>query len=404
LTENPLALSQFVRLCAASPWITSLLAESPVLLDELMDARNLYHPPDRQVLEHELTGRMSGLDVDDIEAQMEAMSYFKQSNVLRVAAADVTGNLPVMKVSDHLTDIAEVILEATQLVWQHLVKRHGRPRCEEAGEVCDTGFAVIAYGKLGGIELGYGSDLDLVFVYSGEAEALTRGRQRVENAVFFARLGQRLIHMLSTLTSAGVLYEVDTRLRPDGASGLMVTFMAALSDYQRNSAWTWEHQALVRARPVAGDPHLFSRFNALRHEILSQPRDIDTLRNNVLEMRERMRSEKASKQAGEFDIKHDRGGITDIEFMVQYGVLRWAAEHPALTRWTDDIRLLESLAEAGLMSADDAELLAEAYRAYRVEVHHLTLRGLAARVPEDRFADYRSEVTRLWNQWLQTGD
>jgi glutamate-ammonia-ligase adenylyltransferase len=205
------------------------------------------------------------------------------------------------------------------------------------------------------------------------------------------------------MTPAGILYEVDIRLRPSGASGLMVSSMDALAEYQRQSAWIWEHQALVRARPVAGDRHLAERFNALRHEMLVRDRDPAGLRREVLEMRGRMREEHTSQDPAVFRLKHDPGGITDIEFMVQYGVLRWAAEYPALTRWTDDIRLLESLAQAGLMKGDDAQLLGEAYRAYRVEVHHLTLQGLAARVPEETFARYRDEVARLWRQWLETG-
>lgn len=402
LVENPMALSQLVRLCGASPWLAELLTRSPHLLDELLDPRTLYHPPPRAEFENELRQRLMVVDNDDLEQQMELLRHAHQAGVLRVAAADVMEAVPLMVVSDHLTDIAEVVLDASMtLAWHHLVARHGRPMC--GGErVCDTGFAIVAYGKLGGIELGYGSDLDIVFLHSSESEGLaTNGERPVENAVFYARLAQRIIHILTARTPAGVLYEVDTRLRPSGASGLLVSGIAAFQRYQEQDAWTWEHQALVRARVVAGDPAIAEAFEAIRRAILSRRRDPATLRREVREMREKMRAHLAAGQGSQFDLKQESGGIADIEFMVQYGVLAWAHDHPALLRWTDNIRLLESFAAEGLMRREDAQLLCDAYRAYRATVHRLTLQGLPAIAEEEMFAAYRHGVQRLWREWLE---
>jgi glutamate-ammonia-ligase adenylyltransferase len=401
LAENPMALSQLVRLCAASPMLTEFIAEHPLLLDELLDPRRLYTPLGKEQLQQELHDQLDTTGSEDLEQQMEVLRHFRQTNTLRVAAADVSASLPLMKVSDYLTDIAEVILaQVLDLVWRHLVTRHGRPRCDTRHGVCDTGFAIVAYGKLGGIELGYGSDLDLVFVYSGEDGAHTAGPQVVPIEVFYARLGQRMIHMLNTMTPSGVLYEVDMRLRPSGASGLLVTRIDSLTDYQRNEAWTWEHQAMVRARVVAGDPLIGEQFKALRREILCRARDADSLRQEVADMRSRMRQEHASKKSSIFHLKNDPGGMTDIEFMVQYAVLRWSAQYPALTDWTDDVRILETLAGCGLLSGADAQFLADAYRTLRAQVHRLSLQDQPATVAADSFRDMREQVQQLWQQLI----
>jgi glutamate-ammonia-ligase adenylyltransferase len=399
LVENPMALSQLVRLCSASPWVASLLTLHPVLLDELLDPRSLYHPPRRAALAEELRGRLVHLDPQDEEQHLEALRHFKQSNTLRVAAADVVGAVPLMVVSDHLTEIAEVVLQETlDLAWRHLVARHGRP----AGVGEGMGFAVVAYGKLGGIELGYGSDLDLVFLHT-DAEGTTDGERPVDNAVFYARLAQRLIHILNTRTASGVLYEVDTRLRPSGASGLLVSTLSAFAEYQRHQAWTWEHQALVRARTVAGDPAVGAVFDGLRRNVLGRQRERDALRQEVRDMRERMRANLSKAAAGQFDLKQDAGGIADIEFMVQYGVLAWAHAYPDLLDFTDNIRQLEGLARNGILAPADAGLLADAYRTYRSRLHRLTLRDLPALVPEHEFAELRAGVQRLWRQNLEAG-
>ncbi len=268
LAENPAVLNQMTRLCAASPWIARMIGAQPLLLDELIDTRALYRPLERTALAHELATRLSAIDADDLEQQMEALRQFKQANVLRVAAADIGDAMPLMIVSDHLTDIAEVCLaEVLRLAAAQTLRRN-----REAQRAIERGFAIIAYGKLAGIELGYGSDLDIVFLHGDTSEG--------NDAQIFPRLGQRVIHMLGAHTPAGILYPVDLRLRPSGTSGLLVSSISSFEDYQRSQAWTWEHQALVRARVVAwvGNDTVSERFTAVRGEVLARPRDAETLR------------------------------------------------------------------------------------------------------------------------------
>ncbi len=402
LIENPLALSQFIRLCASSPWITRYLSLHPLLLDDLLDVGQLFDPPKRDVLNQELTKRMADV-LGDEERSLDVLRHFKQSHFLKVAAADIFGALPLPEVSNHLSWIAEVVIEHTlNLAWQNLVAKHGRPICTHEGAVCDTGFAVIAYGKLGGYELGYSSDLDMVFLHSGESESLeTSGEKPVSLGVFFARLGQRMMHILGAMTPAGVLFEVDMRLRPDGAAGMLVSSLKSFSSYQLNKAWTWEHQALVRARVVAGDPAIASEFESIRREILSQQRDIDELRQSVLEMRQKMHQSLNKAKAGEFDLKHSQGGIVDIEFMVQYGVLAFSHQYDELLEWTDNIRLLEAMAKTGVMRESDAVFLSETYQTYRNRLHRLKLQESSAIVADDKFNTQQQGVQRIWTNWLE---
>lgn len=405
LIENPVALSQLVKLCSASPWISALLTRHPILLDELLDTRTLYAVLDKAGMQAELRRILSSIPEDDLEQQMEALRHFKQAQVLHIAAADTAGELPLMKVSDHLTWLAEAVLQQVlSLAWHHLAARHGTPRYSIEGKAHEPGFAVVGYGKLGGIELGYGSDLDLVFLHDSQGEEQrTGGPKAIDNGVFFARLGQRIIHILNTLTPSGVLYEVDTRLRPNGASGLLVSSLESYADYQRKSAWTWEHQALVRARPVAeiGAGGLAERFNRLRAAILGRERDAATLRAEVLDMRERMYAEFSRPGEGWFDLKQGRGGIADIEFMVQYMVLLNTCRHPELSTWTDNIRQLGDLAAAGLLSAPDAQALSDAYQDYRAAGHRCALQDEPARVPETEFRARREAVMRIWRELFE---
>lgn len=404
LVEHPMALSQLVHLCAASPWITSLLQQYPILLDGLLDPRALYAPLDKNGLSLELHQRLMHVPADDLEQQMEVLRHFRLSNVLRVAAADVTDVMPLMVVSDHLTAIAEQVLaRVLELAWIHMVERHGAPHCDVGGQDLLPGFAIVGYGKLGGIELGYGSDLDIVFLNdsSGEGQQ-TKGPKAIDNPQFFARLGQRIIHMLNTLTPSGVLYEVDTRLRPDGASGMLVSSLESFRDYQWNAAWTWEHQALVRARVVAGDSDIARQFESIRREILCRKRNSQQLQQEVSEMRERMRGELGSKKAGQFDIKQDPGGIVDIEFLVQYLILRWAHKYPELVTYTDNIRLLDGLVSNGVLQQAEGSLLATAYRSYRKRIHRLALQNEKARVDAGEFVEERRAVRGLWQTVMET--
>jgi len=391
LQENPGALGHLLSLVAASTWIADRLASRPELLDELLHESTLYSAPSRDELQSLVRQQLLRIPEEDLEGQMSALSRIKEAVVLRVAASELTNTLPLMKVSDNLTFLAEVMIEqAVAVARAELVSRYGEPQGQS------TGFAVMAYGKLGGLELSYGSDLDLVFVFDG-AEGETAGPRVIDNTRFYTRLAQRVVHVLSARTHSGRLYEVDLRLRPDGESGLVATSFAGLRRYQLESAWVWEHQALVRARPVAGDVALRERLEALRREVLAVPREREALARTVCEMRARMRSELTAQKdnASRFDLKRDPGGIVDIEFVVQFLVLAHAGEYPSLTKWSDVIRLLEALEQKQLISPADASALSEAYLAYRGAIHVLTLEGLEPQVRDADYSSQRQQVRRV---------
>ncbi len=400
LIERPQALAQLARLAGMSPWITDQLARQPLLLDELIDPRRLFEPLHRAELDAELDALLTPVDAEDLEQQMERLRQFAHGNMLRVAAADLTGVVPLMKVSDYLTEIAEVtVSRVLALAFAHLAARHGRPQGLADGE---TGMLVLGYGKLGGIELGYGSDLDLVFVHgSAEGQAETDGPKPISHEQFFNRLGQRVIHMMSTRTPAGILYEVDMRLRPDGNKGMLVRSLPSFIDYQEGQAWIWEHQALTRARPVAGDTRLAAPFGAARRAILCRGRDPDKLRAEVRSMRAKMRGNLDKTGQGRFDLKQGAGGIADIEFMVQYSVLRWAADYPDLADWTDNIRILETLERHRLLPGDAAADLTRAYKSLRAAYHRSALQEQPKTVPDDQLLDERGRVQALWGQLLE---
>ncbi len=402
LLENPSVLTLLVKLADTGPWIISFLADHPVLLDELLDPRTLYSPPDKADLEKGITRRLAQAPPDDLEYQIEQLCIFKQVNTLRVAAADVSGALPLMRTSDHLTQIAEIVLDKVlDLSWRHLVEKHGTPVCSLNEMTCDRGFAVIAYGKLGGIELGYASDLDLVFLHAGARGQTQGGEHPIDNRQFFSRLGQRVIHILTAHTRAGRIYEIDMRLRPSGDSGLLVSHIDGFKDYQLNQAWTWEHQALIRARPTNGDPDLCSAFEDIRKAVLARPRDKHALQEEVCNMRERMRAEAGGSAPDHFNLKQDAGGMVDIEFLVQYLVLLNAHEHVELTEWTDNVRLLEALTETGVMDEDAAKAMKNAYLTYRSEVHRLSLQEEPGVAPAAEFREISEPIRHLWNTYLR---
>ena len=407
LVENPAALRELVALCAASAWVSTELALRPVLLDELLNAGTLYAAPEKLELQRDLQQQLLRFEWADLEGRMEALRYFKQAHVLRVVASEIGGTLPLMKVSDYLTWIAETILEQVlEMAWRDVTTRHGTPQ-KAPGIVCDKDFIIVAYGKLGGIELGHGSDLDLVFIHDADSHLTTDGAAPLDNGTFFTRLGQRIIHILTAQTALGPLYEVDLRLRPSGNSGLLVSSLKSFADYQHNRAWTWERQALVRARVVAGDRQLGAAFDQVRRNILCQSRDLEKLRKDVVEMRDKMRAQLRPRNTETeahpvFDLKQGTGAIVDIEFMVQYAVLARAHEHPVLTRWTDNIRILETLEQEHLFDADTARGLIDAYKAYRSAMHRLKLQQMAGRVDINNFANERQLVLSVWTRLLGT--
>lgn len=402
LLENPTAIVHLVKLANASPWIISFLSHHPVLLDELLDPRTLYRPPEKSELLTEIRRRLDPMAPHDLEYQIQELCIFKQVNTLRVAAADVTGALTLMRTSDHLTEIAETVLnQVVELAWNHLIEKHGTPTCRLNNKAIGRGFSVIAYGKLGGIEFGYGSDLDMVFLHAGTEGQTLGGPSPIDNQQFFARLGQRVIHILTTHTPVGMLYEPDMRLRPSGSSGILVSHIDGFKDYQMNKAWTWEHQALIKARPISGDETMAQRFEQIRNTVLAQPRDEETLRGEVVGMRERIRRELLKPETGFFDVKQDTGGIVDIEFLVQYLVLFNSWEYRELLRWTDNVRLLETLNETGIIDDYSAHILKVTYLTYRATVHQLNLQEKPAKVSEDRFRGLRKNVEAIWKNIMK---
>ena len=411
LVENPSAMQQLIRLCAASPWIAEKLSKHPVLLDELLDTQALYRPIDSTALHDELRQMLLRIEPDDVEQQMECLRHFRQTYTLRVAASEVTGTLPLMKASDYLTYIAEAVLhEALQLAWNHIAAKHGAPAGTTQGDV-DKNFIIIGYGKLGGIELGYGSDLDLVFLHDAPIRGMTDGLKPIENMLFFTRLAQRIIHLLTAFTPAGQLYEVDMRLRPSGASGLLVTSLQSFETYQHEHAWVWEHQALVRARVITGSEAMRKKFDKLRKKILSAPRSEADLKLQVLEMRKKIRDAHAPSTTAkaEFDLKYDAGGIVDIEFIVQYAVLTGSQNHPELLQYTDNIRVLEILERLKLLDRMDADALREAYKTFRSIIHRLSLDQQPSRLTAQELVELgleplRENVIRVWQRVMLPTD
>jgi glutamate-ammonia-ligase adenylyltransferase len=405
LYENPPALDRLVEVCRHGDFLVRQVASFPILLDELIDARVLEVLPDRAQFATELAARLAQAG-DDEERQVDALRHFRRAARFRVALLDLAGRLPLMQVSDRLTDVAELILEeAMRMAWRQLVAVHGEPMCGPPEARRAAGLAAVGYGKLGGWELGYASDLDLVFLHDASGgEQQTSGPKAIDNAVFFNRFGQRLVHLLTVHTAAGRLYEVDMRLRPSGKGGLTVTHVDAFADYQRSEAWTWEHQALLHSRSVAGSGSLRERFEQVRLDILMNHVRRETLREDVRAMRERMRSELSRAGAGEFDLKQDRGGIADIEFLAQYWVLRWAREYPPVAVFSDTIRQLESVGSAALVDHGVVDTLVDAYRSLRQVAHRLALEEKPNLVDAAAFESQRAAVAAIWNDVMVAGD
>ena len=368
LSENPLALERLVDLVARSQPIAQKLVVAPELLDELLFPERLLAIPSKDDIQGLLSSTLSHLEPDDLEGGMRLLRRFKDAIVFRTAASELEGTIPLMKVSDNLSFLAEVIVErAVNMAFKQLVQKHGEP---EAG----AGFCVLAYGKLGGIELSYESDLDLVFVYSGES-GVTSGHKPIDNPRFFTRLAQRIIHILSTNMMGGRLYEVDLRLRPNGDSGLVVTSISALERYLHNDAWTWEHQALVRARVVAGEGSLVQQVESLRTSVLSKDRDGRLLAEEVTAMRQKMRKHRplSTDSLSSEALKYARGGIVDIEFVVQYLVLKYARQRADLCRWSDVVRILGELETCQILTPSETDGLREAYLGLRASVHRTAM-------------------------------
>lgn len=383
MTEHPQTLERLARFAGASEWACDYLAQHPSLLDELLDAREIYRAPEWAKLDATLAAQLRGHG-GDLERQMDILRHFKQAQTFHLLAMDLQGLLPLETLSDHLSDLADLILRhVLQLCWDEARKKH----CEQAH------FAIIAYGKLGGRELGYDSDLDLIFLFDDEHD------EAGEN---YARLAQRINTVLSSYTSAGRLYETDLRLRPNGASGLLVSSIAAFADYQSRQAWVWEHQALTRARFCAGDERVGKQFEAIREQVLRQPREIAALRREVIAMRQKMHDGHPNN-SGLFDIKHDSGGMVDIEFMVQFLVLAHAANHPELTANSGNIALLGVAAKLQLIAQQDSDSVRDLYRELRRLQHQMRLNNAPLCRIEAGSLDI-SPVLALWHKLLPETD
>jgi len=379
LVEYPQCLEAVAKLASASRWAADYLGQHPILLDELLDSRALYTPPDWPALAAALGAQIDD-HAGDTERQMDVLRHFKHAQTFRLLAQDLAGLVPLETLSDHLSDLACLCLQTVmRLAWAELRVRH-----RDA-----PAFAIVGYGKLGGKELGYASDLDIIFLYEDDAEAAPE---------VYARYAMRINTWLTTVTSAGVLYETDLRLRPDGASGLMVSPFAAFDAYQRRKAWVWEHQALTRARHVAGDPMIGARFETLRVELLRTSRDTTGLAREIAGMRAKM-LEAHPNRSTLFDLKHDRGGIIDVEFIVQYLVLAHAHAHADLTGNIGNLALLKLAGRLGLIPESMAAAAHAAYREYRSQQHALRLRGERyARVDRETAQPQIDAVLALWEQ------
>lgn len=399
LYSNAGARNQLVSLCAKSAWVAHLIAKFPILLDELIDPLMLFDLPEPSSYGVRVAEYLNRFALDDAEMQMEALRQVKQIFQLHVAAADLSNGVEVMKVSDHLTHLAQALVgQVVMTAWRQLAEKHGVPPGKDEA---NTGFGVVAYGKLGGFELGYGSDLDLVFLCEDEVEGETDGVRPIDSQQFYLRLAQRTLHLFTTRTGHGVLYDVDMRLRPSGQSGLMVIRASTYKDYLMSEAWTWEIQALVRARFIFGHESLQQQFKSIREFVLSQPRDIAELKNDIAKMREKLRSHALTTEKGRTDIKQAKGGMTDIEFITQYIVLAFSEKYPELMIYTDNVRILEYAREQSILSDSEFGNLVDAYKELRAENHKLSLaekRGLSERA----FAKPREQVSRIWQRLIQS--
>ncbi|MEM1261180.1 MAG: bifunctional [glutamate--ammonia ligase]-adenylyl-L-tyrosine phosphorylase/[glutamate--ammonia-ligase] adenylyltransferase [Pseudomonadota bacterium] len=391
LLESEPTRQSLVHWVSQSPYLARELAAAPVLLDELA-GRGSESAATRGDMRATLAVQLTHQASDDIDAKLRHVAEYQRIGRFRVALLDEGGALPVMRVSDALTSLAEALIDTThQIAWQENLARYGTPS--------SPAFAVIAYGKLGGFELGYGSDLDLVFIHDATSpDGMTDGLKPIANDQFFARHVRKLIHYLTYQTTHGPMYDVDVRLRPSGRSGLLVTSLAAFARYQREQAWTWEHQALLRARAIVGDTALCAQFEDVRRQVLVDAVRRDSLCTDVAAMRERMRTELAAGGPDQFDLKQDAGGIADIEFIVQYLILRDAAADPAVLTFTDNMRQLDMIAERGCLDPSAARDLQSVYLAYRQTQHHRSLSGADSVLDGGRFADERALVRGLWHE------
>lgn len=392
LYEYPQALALMVQLIHQSLWIFTQLKQQPILLDTLLAYR--FRPLKKTALELELEQRLSSIDSDDLESQMEICRQFANANKFKIAIADCTGQIPLAEISHALTQIAEVLLaKGLAICWAQLIQQYGKP--SHTNEI-----AIIGYGKLGGAELSYQSDLDLIFIRS-DRKGNTDGKKQISIEPFYVRLIQRLVHFFSTQTVSGRLYDIDLRLRPNGNSGLLVTTFERFVEYQKNQAWTWEHQALVRARAITGDTNLIEKYTQARSLILQTAVKQASLLSEIQKMRIKMRQSLDQSNSTRFDLKQGQGGIVDIEFIVQYGVLKYARKSLNLTQYYDNIPLLNELITAGFLLSEQAQQLEQSYQCYRKWVHLKALNCEPPFVAQTELQKERQAIIQLWQNLIE---
>ncbi|MBH0096486.1 bifunctional [glutamate--ammonia ligase]-adenylyl-L-tyrosine phosphorylase/[glutamate--ammonia-ligase] adenylyltransferase [Psychrobacter sp. NZS113] len=406
IAENPNATIELIPMLSASPWIAKELAHYPVLLDTFLQQR-YHHLPDKRELRDILRQQLLRVEPNDEEKLLSVVRLFKKNQILAVAASDILAARPIMKVSDSLTYIAAVVLEAVlERAFAEIVRRYGYPIGQDGDPVteADCGFAIIGYGKLGGLELSYSSDLDLVFLHKIKEQGMTTGEKSVSGMKFAARLVQKLMNYLNTQTRDGRAYEIDMRLRPSGNAGMMVVSCDAFETYQLDKAWSWEHQALVRARAICGDRRVTARFCDIRRNVLALPRTLEQVRTEVTSMRIKMQKHLGTNQwqqkSGKFHLKQDAGGIIDIEFLAQFAVLAYSHEHPSLTKWSDNVRIFEEVALLGIWEAQVCQDLTDAYLRIRAATHQLALSEQSLLVDESLWKETRALVQDQWKHLM----
>jgi len=410
LVENKNKLSVLFKLIHASPWISQYVATHPLLLDEILSMEEDYEPPGIVPMQKQLMVALANTD-GGLEQYMEVLREFKHAQLIQIAAADVVEAYPIMKVSDHLSWLAETCINnAVQYAYDELKNKYGTPECIVDNRAFMPELLIVEYGKLGGLELGYGSDLDVVFVHNSVGESCETsgmdgvGGSKIHNDIFFTRLVQKTIHILTTLTAAGKVFDTDLRLRPHGESGPIICSIGAYKNYLIKEAWLWEHQALVRARAISGSAGLQDEFQTIRQQVLCLERDLDEVRTSIIEMRNKMLDANASNVSSEFNIKKDAGGLIDIEFIVQFLVLGYAHEHPDICEYTDNVRILDACVHAKILAPEDAEKLKEIYLKFRMYLHKLSLKLLPEVIDETELATERDVVKNYWASLLHSGN
>lgn len=395
LTGEEKLLKHLLNIAEQSAWLIRFICQHPLVIDDILSERHYLNSP--QSLNTDLKARLTGIAHDD-EQWLHAIRDFKHAQIFKIAWAEINQQLPLMQASDKLSQLAELILKtAYEKSYNSLKEKYGEPRSQN-GAIAE--FCIIAYGKLGGLELAYTSDLDLVFLYDdAQSQGQTDGKKSIANAVFFTRLAQRIQNLLSSPSTSGVLYEIDTRLRPGGRSGMLVASIEAFEKYQYQNAWTWEHQALVRTRPIAGNKTLQQKFKKLRQNVLSQAPKA-TLKEDVLNMRQKMH-DATTIPSNKFHLKKSSGGLIDIEFIVQYLILKHAHQEPILLRMSDNIRQLAALEATGLLSSHHAMTLRDSYRRLRQAAHRRALNDENNLTNPEKWQEIRQNVQNIWQHIFQ---